>query len=103
PEEQSWKGFSETALYRVCRPPRDKENKRLRVADALMLHHIEVNIESIGPQNGDTPLQLLARAEPGEGSAPWPFLIARSEVVIVERSIAVRIRARAGRGLQHRR
>ena len=74
------------------------EHERCGVTDPLMLHHIQVNVEAIGAQDGDAALQLLARAVAGRHRT---LLAARADVVVVERPIPVRPRVGPGGGLQH--
>ena len=40
------------------------KDERLRVADPLVLDHVEINIQTIRAQDGGTPLQLLAVSKP---------------------------------------
>jgi hypothetical protein len=82
--------------YRVC-PIRAgiTEHEWLRIADTLVLNHVEIHVEPIGAKDGDTSLELLAGAESGECGASGTFLITRADVVVVKRAIAVRVRTSA--------
>src|ERR1022692_3263388 len=51
-----------THIRRSVRPQIAKDEWRC-VADPLVLNHVQINVQSIGPQNGYATLQLLSASE----------------------------------------
>src|SRR5271165_4997842 len=54
-------------------------------AVAMVIHHIDVDVEAVGPQNRHAPLELLAAAVTGGYGL---FLVLRPHVVVVEGVVA---------------
>jgi hypothetical protein len=66
----------------------------------LMLDHIQIHVHAIGAENGDAPLQLLPRPEPGGRGS---LLVPRAYVAVIEGALPVGAGAGSRDALEHRR